>query len=763
MKIGILAALLVMFLLLGCVEEKQINLTGYEELETVSGTDLTGDGANDAFLYSFASKPIDEQAGLSMKKMVFVYPSAISAKITNYAPITSVELGEIKALVNDFDSNRKVGEGACFTRLGLIASSCTSGTSCLAACTSSTCNKLKEYDPEVLGDEVYSFKEDSAEMNQLVSDINGMNDATSQEEKDELAGKLSMIMTISGRLASNSLFNSQVFGACAVPQYQSGKLSDALSKLGVAEYQKTDYHYKTIIVLSGGKPDTFIELYIKDSPPALLTIDDLSLNILGNGKLYEKEPLTVGWDNVKADTPRKLTYYDFSSQTGPSEDVLSKWKYPSVRERNLMTMSYIYGIYSNPVGQFVFAGMGKVFGIFSFMGYYPALGAAISSWVVIFFLLALFAEGLYLTIRAVMDRKVIRKSLAESFGAPLADWRTYGAVGVGLILLSIGINMFYAAPVETAGLELESVIMALSTDLIGAASAVLFVLGVYTLFLILEDVIKGYFLGKEYYDLRGATKDENLKELAKLRELWQEMKTRVEDLSKTGMVVTEEYAVVVSVPVERLEQMVNSEKQGMAKQLIRFNQERLETLVHTLDEKVNVMNQKWPEWKEELGKVLSENESVPINTLLFIPLQWREWAIEKFISENRAKGYAMEGDLVVKKEIKVGELIEKMVKELIKGRVAQNAVVLSREEKVYTSFPKGKRTVVDSLFIKMKTYVDVLSKKMGATEVRRFVVSGRKSAGVYLAHGHYQAFIITEKAKLKDVIDEWNGMLEKLG
>ena len=277
----------------------------------------------------------------------------------------------------------------------------------------------------------------------------------------------------------------------------------------------------------------------------------------------------------------------------------------------------------------------------------------------------------------------------------------------------------------------------------------------------MEDWLKGRALGKEYYDLRGATKEDNIRELAKLRETWQMLRMRVEDLSKTGMVVTEEYAVIVSVPIERLEQMVTTDKQSMAKQLIRFNQERLDMLEQTLNEKVNVMNQKWPEWKEDLGRVTAESEVVPLNTLLAIPMQWREWAVEKFISENRTKGFALEGDSIVRKKVNVGEAIEKKMKELLKSKVVEHAVLLSQDDQVYTSFQKGKKTLTAALFIKMKTYTNALAKKMGANDVKRFVVSGKGLAGVYLAHGNYQAFMMADKAKIKDIIDEWNAMAEK--
>jgi predicted regulator of Ras-like GTPase activity (Roadblock/LC7/MglB family) len=761
MKLGILAALLVMLLFFGCVEERQVSITGYEEIEGISSMDITGDGAGDLYVYSYLAKPVDDAAGISMKKVVVAYPATLSAKINVYDDVSPEKLAEAKALIKEFGDAKTLGEASCFTILGLDRAKCTGDETCLEACKSSVCERIKAYGPETLGYELYRLNEDSRDVDELVAELQGTTALNTQEEKDQFASKIATLMGVGARMNANLVFRTEVYGACAMPPFKAEKLKDAIAKVGTVEVQKNSYEYKTVILFDGGKEDLFIELYVKDSPPLNVDVDELSLDILENGRLYEKEPLTVGWDDLSLDQKRKIAYYDFAASTEPNEEIMAKWKYPRVRERNLMALAYIYGFYTNPAGQFFFGVLQGAFSIFSFLGYFAALGAALSVWVVIFFLFIFLLETLYHVARAVMDRRNIRRALIEAFGAPLTDWRTYIGVGAILIIVSILLNIFYTAPVEAAGLELESIAVALSSDLVGSACVVLFVLGAYTLFLVAEDWLKGRALGREYYDLRGATKEDNIRELAKLRETWQMLRMRVEDLSKTGMVVTEEYAIIVSVPIERLEQMVTTDKQSMAKQLIRFNQERLDMLEQTLNEKVNVMNQKWPEWKEELGRVTAESEVVPLNTLLAIPMQWREWAVEKFISENRTKGFALEGDSIVRKKVNVGEAIEKKMKDLMKTKVVEHAVLLSQDEQVYTSFPKGRKTLVAALFIKMKTYVNALAKKMGANDVKRFVVSGKGLAGVYLSHGNYQAFMMADKAKIKDIIDEWNVMAEK--
>lgn len=762
MQKAVAAALFMLLLFYGCVEERQISISGYEQIDSISGKDINGDGANDLVYYTFGEKSIDDAAGITMRKTVSVHPLSINVRMANYSNVNAFDLQYIKGKVAQFRQLKNEGEYECLSKLNLERAACTSEDTCLATCKSATCSKSAAYGEETFGYELYMFNSNAQELDQYIREIDALSSVSTAEEKDALAEKLALMMGLTGKLSSNLLFRYDAYGICNPPNYDGNLLADALSRLGKAELETGTYGYEVAILIESRGSEEFIELYLTDTPPLLLNMDEFSLDILENGKLEEKEPLTVGWDAIAVDGPHKILYYDFASSTEPAEEILTKWKFAKIKERNLKGLAYINEIYEHPVGNFVFSVAGTVFESTRFMGYYAAVGAAVSVWVIVMFLALLMLETIYFLLRAVMDRKNIRESMVESFGAPMADWKTYTAAGLLLMGASVIINLFYTSPVEHPGFGIEELISTLASDFAGAGCVVFFVIGAYTIFLVVEDWLKGIMLGKEYYELKGATKEENIRDLGRLRESWQALRMRVEDLSKTGMVVTEEYAVIVSVPIERLEQMIASGKQGMARQLIRFNQERLEGLEKRLDEKVNVMNQKWPEWKTELAKALSSSDQVPLNTLLFVPLQWREWAVEKYISENRTKGYVLEGDIVFRREVKVDDLLSKKIKDMIGAGIAKEALLLSQDTELFNSFEKGKKTLTEVLFLKLKSYVIALSKKMGAREVRRFVVSGAKGGAVYLSYNKYHAFIFAERSKIRNVVDEWAQITERL-
>jgi len=754
--------ILMALLLFGCVEERQVSITGYEQIETITTTDLTGEGVNSIQTYRYSPKSINDELGIYMRKIVTTYPISLDVSVVNYSEVTPTDLQQIKTLVNEFETTKNVGESACFAKLGLNKNACVDDDSCLQSCTGSTCTSAAAYNTESLGHELYLFNYNSQELDHLIAEVEATNSATTQEQKDLLAGKLSTMLVLSAKLQTNLLFNSDALRACNQPTYDTEKIMEALDIVGEVDLDTYSYEYQVLIVVDGGSSQEHIELYITDSPPLTITPDPFSIDFLGNGKLYEKDPLIVGWDGVELDGAHRFVYYDFASQTEPTEEVMTKWKFPKVKERNITALSYLNQIYENPILNFIFTISATVFAMFSFLGFYAAVGAAVSVWVIALFVLILILEIIYYVIRATMEKKNVKEVLMDGFGAPIADWKIYVGVGLALIIASIVLNITYTTPVDSNAFDIETLVLNLGSDVVGAVCVLLFVIGVYTLFLVAEDLFKGLIIGKDYYELKGATKEENLKGLSELREKWQALRMRVEDLSKTGMVVTEEYAIIVSVPIERLEQMIASGKQGMAKQLIKFNLERLDGLDKKLDEKVNVMNEKWPEWRGELAQTLEGSDSIPLNTLLFIPLQWREWAVEKYISENRTKGFVLEGDTIVKREVKIDEILTRKLKSLLKKKTVKQAVLISQDIEIFNSFNKGKKIVVDVLFLKLKAYVRALSKKMGANEVKRFVISGEKNAGVYVSHDNYEAFIVSEKSKIKEVVEDWNKMVDNL-
>ncbi|MBD3389732.1 hypothetical protein GF415_02135 [Candidatus Micrarchaeota archaeon] len=754
--------LLFSLLFYGCVEERQVSITGYEKIQSISGEDISGDGTAEIKTYEYSPESIDKELGIYMQKMVITYPVSFDVGITGYLPITDMDLSEIKQDVAEFQEKRKEGESACAAALNLDADECLDEESCLSSCSSQACENTKKYNEEALGREIYLFNHYGDELDRVADEINEIDSVATQEEKDVLAGKLSTMIALSGAIKSSLLFSDDGFGACAQPQYNISMIREGLSKIGDVEMSPAQYDYKVLIFIKDGKTEDVVELYIKDSPPALVSVEPFSLEVLGNGKTYEQEPLTVGWDKVEADFPGKFLYYSFSSETAPDESVMGKWKYPGVRERKLSAIKYFNEFYENPIGNFMFSFSAGVFSLFLFLGYYPAIGAAISVWLVLFFLAMLALETIYHIVKAGVDRRDSKEALLDAYGAPMSDWRIYAGVGFALVMLAVLANMFYTAPVESQAFEAENLMATIGSDFAGAIVILIFIIGVYTIFLVVEDVLKGLMTGSDYYALRGATKEENMEGLAELREHWQALKMRVEDLSKTGMKVRDEYAMIVSVPIERLEQMIASGKQGMAKQLIRFNRGRMETLEKRLDEKVEIMEEKWPEWEGELAHALSGNEKVPMNTLLFIPMQWREWAVEKYISEHRKKGYVLEGDVIIKREIEVDKILEKKLREMLKKKSVKQAILLSEDVEAYNSFPKGKKSVANVLFLKLQEHIRVLSKKMGASQVKRFMISGEKNAAVYLEYKNHQALVVSDRAKVKDVIGEWEDTIEDL-
>ena len=761
MRKQLILALFLGFLLFGCVEERTVNVSGYETIESISGMDLNADGINDVLTYSYRSIPIDQPAGISMARTVSAAPFSYEFIISSYND--NVDLPSAKAAIAEFDSARKQGETTCFSRLQLPTSACTDPNSCVQNCDSEYCAAAYKGAGDTLGRELLDFKDKSAEMDRIVAEINAIQTVPSQSDKEQFVRKVVRLMALSSDLSYNNIFNSRTYNLCAPLDLRLNKLNEAAQKAGSVQISADRYRYRVAEVVTGGTEDQYIFLFVQDTPPVILNIDELSVDI--DGTIYQRIPLKLGWENVQLNTARKVFTYDFTSADAPQETVMARWSNPSVNERNVKFLGFFNAIYSNPLISLILGFSKSIFTLFySFgVGYYASLGAALSFilWAALFviFLLTL----LYHTLHAYIDRKVIKDYLVEEMGPPLTDWKNYIGMGALLIFLCLVLGAIYVRPVEMGEFDLATIQLRLTEDIIGSVTMVMFIFGAYTIYLVAEDRLKGLILGESYYHVKGATKEENLNAISKLKVLTGNLKSRVETLSRVGMDVKEEYAILIAVPVDRLEQLIDLGKQNTAKSLIDFHMERIEATDKSLEQKVRIMEENWPVWNSEIEKALDQSQEVPVETLVSIPLQWREWAVSKFISEHRGKSLVLEDNRIKRRKVSMENLVNTSLTDMHRSGLVDTSIVMQGSKVISNTFSKGNMTVGAALFLKLVSYSKAISKKFGEDDVRRVVVMGKKSAAAYLPDGNTSPLLFTDRLRLKDLIEDWKKRIGEAG
>ena len=761
MKKQLILALFLGFLLFGCVEERTISVSGYETIESISGMDLNADGINDVFSYSYRSIPIDQPAGISMARTVSVAPFSYTFVISSYND--PVDLAATKSAIQEFDSARKLGESTCASRLQLSLAACADPPSCLQNCRSEYCIAAQKSAGDSFGRELLDLKDKGAEMDRITAELLATQTLPSQADKEQYIRKIVRLMAISSDLSYNNVFNSRTYNLCAPLDLRLNKLQEAAGKVGTVQISADRYRYRVAEVVAGGGGDEHIFLFVQDTPPIILNIDELSVDI--DGTIYQRIPLQLGWENVDLNAQRKALTYDFTSPDKPDETLMSRWSNPSVNERNVKFLGIFDAITSNPIASILLGISKSVFMFFYSLGvgYYAALGAAASFLACVALFVVFLLTMLYYTLRAYIDRKVIVEYLTEEMGPPLTDWKNYIGMGIILISLCMILGALYLRPVEMGTLDLATIQIRLTSDILGSITALMFVFGAYTIYLVAEDRLKGLIFGETYYHAKGATKEENLNAISKLKVITGNLKSRVETLSRVGMDVKEEYATLISVPTDRLEQLIDMGKQNTARSLIDFHMEKIEAMDKGLEQKVRIMEESWPVWNSEIEKALDQSEEVTVETLVSIPMQWREWAVSKFISEHRGRALVLEENRIKRRKVSIENMVSTSLAEIKRAGLVEGSIIMQGNKPLSNTFSKGNATVGAVLFLKLIGYSKAISKKFGEEEMKRFVIMGRKSAAVCLPDGGTTPLLFTERTRLKELMEEWKRRITEPG
>ncbi len=761
MRKQLILALFLAFLLFGCVEERTISVSGYETIESISGMDLTSDGVNDVLSYSYRSIPIDQPAGISMARTVSVAPFSYSFVISAYNE--NVDLAAAKAAIQEFDSARKQGELTCTSRLQISLPSCIDQASCVQNCRSDYCKAAEKSAGESFGRELLDFKDKSSEMDRITAELLNTQTLPSQAEKEQYMRKVVRLMALSSDLSYNNIFNSRTYNLCAPLDLRLNRLREAAGKVGSVQIDADRYRYRVAEVVTGGNEDAHIFLFIQDTPPIILTIDELSVDI--DGTIYQRVPLKLGWENVELNAQRKVLTYDFTSPDSPEETSMSRWSNPSVNERNIKFLGVFDAFASNPaITLFLSISKSIFYALYSLgVGYYAALGAAAAFLLYVLLFAVFLASVLYYALRGYIDRKVIMEYVSEEMGPPIADWKNYVGMGAILITLCFLLGALYIRPAQAGDFELATIQVRLTSDILGSITSLMFVFGAYTIYLVAEDRLKGLIFGEAYYHAKGATKEENLNAMARLKVITGNLRSRVETLSRVGMDVKEEYATLIAIPTERLEQLIEMGKQNTARSLIDFHMERIEAMDKGLEQKVRIMEESWPVWNSEIEKALDQSEEVSVESLVSIPMQWREWAVSKFISEHRGRALVLEENRIKRRKVSMENLISTTLADMKRSGLLQTSIVMQGNKALSNSFSKGNATAGSVLFLKLIGYTKAISKKFGDDEMRRFVIMGKKNAAVCLPDGSSTTLLFAERPKLKELIEEWKKRITEPG
>ncbi len=751
----------------GCVEERAITLTGSEIPITTQDIDIDANGIPEARIIEFKPIVIDSELNINLRRIITVHEVGGSLQTFNYTNITAQDVQILRSYLSDFKNPKEKFDKQCLQSLGFEGNmiKCLDADSCVEACTSQKCRDAAEYGKQTFGSSLFLYKTDSDKIDELILELDSKLDeleGASEIKLSEFVKTADQILLKIYSIKTNSLFNSRLYGVCSSPNYKMENIYNMLDMV-VEEINYTNQQYKcsSYFLLTGGDETEYTEIYIRENPSRNLEIDQFSIVIEGNGELVEENPPSVEWRGIRVGVFEKtILKYSFLSSTPFDEEVFSKWKLPGVSERTIQLFGYFVSLKDNIVVMFAMNLSKFLFDLFYiFLGYYPSLALVLSFWVVAFFLTIYLLQYTYIGATTFIADKNVMHSLLEYFLPPLADKDKYLVTGGILLLIGIPLGLFFSKTILITELVLSDIPKYLGTDIAGSLSTVFIVLGIYTIYIVVEDHLKAIMLGQGYYSASEATTQSNRANYKKTKELLSQLKKEVERATAQKLDVKSEYDVVNSIPLHRINHLIEvAEKQDVAFELIKFNYERIAEALKSINEKENIVESKWELWEKNISGLMGQNDSILIASIVSIPPQWRRWAVTRFVGEHAGEGYLIENDELKRKQVSAEHMAEKLMGSFRKKGIIKSGIIIKNGKPAYIFTERGSKSVVTVLSLKLISLTSAFEKSFRES-ILRSVAVGKNTILLFSRANTTFSVLIVEKSKAKEVMETWSKSL----
>jgi|GEM_PF-2236313 len=754
------AVSLVFFLLLlssGCIAEKKVEMGQYEKIYSMSFEDVDDDGFADVRYYRFSPHTAeDKEVKLAVARIVIVSPKEAEAIVYDVNEISEQEAGEMQSLMLSFSAGKKESELQCRQSIGIGTGSCTSAETCADVCTSPSCRKYKEYAREPLGYSIYSFYEDTNELDKLVSEVENSIPALSTASKSQRAlvlQKLDRIFVLAMRINANPLMDKNAFGLCLPIHYDIETLKQVANKLGNSTRTITSYEYIVVLQVDSEAKGAYVETYVKDGLPNAVSSTMTKLNLFQGGNVYAHAPVRIMWPGIKSSTyPKYFLFYSAVSTLEPRQEIFERWGAPEVTLRVISLEAIPFFMDALNITKSVFAQTVAY-------GYYIAFAVSMAVWSIVCLIALQILKSLFAVIFAITDRRDIVREFVRSFGEANIYLGRFALGAVLLLAIGYALQTYVAKPVAEQELVFSSMLEHMGKDLVGFLAFISFFLGINLVYLIIEDRVKGAVGGKEYYkSITELSPQANALKLKDLKKLMEELRHEINVYNEKRIDTSKEYDLLLSVPLERLEKMIaENEDQRAVRDIIKAYTEKIEDAKATLKEKEEISRESWAKWEAYIFSLLEESDAVALDAMISIPQAWRVWAANKFIEEHPEEGVVLEGEVLQRSAKGPEGTAQNLITAMVRKGVATGGVVLKDGKMLGGYFGKGKANVLKILILKALSEMESLTKGMFGEEIEKVEVDGKKEKAFVIKEGNATAFVICPHEK----IDEAKEMLKK--
>ncbi len=638
--------LLVIFLLgFGCIEDRVYTSDKTETLLSNVSKDFDSDGIDDYTIFTF--NPVTKtDAGVSVQRMVTV-TTYTNATYTSIDPnLTDVDLLLADQSLDEFSKSRFQSDSACSKNIGLLNVVCSDVTTCSRLCsTSVSCKDIAANYEDVLAGSMISYVQDNNEIRSLILDARRMvlnlRNTTNEERNTFLDKTRSMVGRVSS-INANPLYTHPRLLLCNPSEYGIDYVVDAAQKIGNYETTPDYYHYRVIVTTTPLEEDDdelgkeILGVGITDMVPQSVVSQTGQISSIQD-LLAEEEN---GWVLIKWNSPRHsekgyLFEYEFTSTVGPPT-LLAAMRTPSVTIKNadlsgLIPTNTIYGV---------------MYGLLK--NYYMALGIALGVTIaVIFFIYNL----LVLAITMVSERAAgssFTAGFRKAFGRTAVRYKSDAIVAVIFLAVGFYITSFQAVQPTTPPGLLESIDFLLKSSF-GTLGLGLCLIGVVMAYFAVENLSKVTILERAYGMVIRQERDMYLAKAAKLKEKMKELEMLVEQFTQEDFDVSKEYDVLTSLKGQNIETLTKNVT-AQTKTKIDNHLNAVESAVSSLKQRKKLADENWPKWKDNISKILEEQNEVFASSLVTVPGSLRIWALNRYHKELGGEGIVLEHDGLKKEE-----------------------------------------------------------------------------------------------------------------
>jgi hypothetical protein len=712
--------------------------------EVISGSqsfDLDSDGMADLIIYDFESVT---QNNITLRRQVAVVAHTKS-NYTSFNALSSSGLVLTRSKLDQFDSRQRLKLQGCANSVGL-KQDCTLTSACTVLCQgSSKCKRTMDKYGSIVPASMIEFVDDRNELDTslLNSRNNVLNlNVVGDEEKDEYLNELRRSIAKIAQLYSNPIYTRDEIDLCSSEDLGIDELVDAADDIG--SYTTSIDHYSyfvTVLVVTDSDQVSGVEL--RDSIPAGFVESDSdfaseqNVDFVQNGSDY-----SITWTSERSAETGYMLSYRFDSVEGP-EAVTADLKSPAVGV-NKLDIAFLGAT------EFFFVMMYEMSGNF-FVALGSAFAISLIILIIIFNIISIGISAIKAKTRG--DNPLI--GIRSAFARTELSWRS--DIGFGVVLLAGGMYLSYfvvevaAAPITLLGaIEYFTILGVNVNAAIGLAAVGLIFLGSLSVFRALENLTKITILEQAYGVEVKRDQESFDSKVRKLKNKIKDLSRIVEEYSADEFDVGQEYDVLTSISVQRIDEL-SKKMTNRSKKVLDDDLNRVEAAIERLTERKKMADDNWPKWSDAINRMLGEQNEVYVSSMITIPASLRTWALRRYANEFGNDSIIFERDSLKKKEVSP----QYMLKGLIDRKLIKGAVVIKKDKVIAAQMQEGAATVSSVLAIKLRNYLKSLSRSLGQHEPVSFATVGSKNVFVLMKIADLESAMFIPKDKFKEAVAEF--------